>query len=255
MFKMKRLPNFKKQKIVELIKKGISINKISKQISIAKSTIYYYYKKIKGRKKQPLNLNPSYTKREGEIIGIFIGDGSECYEKKAGHYFVNVHFGLQNKRYLFYVKNLFESYFKKKFRIVQDKNRSIRITTYSKEICDYFKNYLDYDPRIKHSTVKLKTLNLPMEFKIGLIKGLVDTDGHVYFNEKEKKARVSFHTTSKVLALQVGYILDQLGIKYSCNVQKRYNWKPIYNVQLWKRSIENFLNEVKPYKTNKIRGL
>ena len=43
---MKRLLNFKKQKIIELIKKGVSINKISKQTGLGKSTIYYYYKKI-----------------------------------------------------------------------------------------------------------------------------------------------------------------------------------------------------------------
>lgn len=252
---MKRLSNFEKQKIIELIKNGISINNISELTGRGKSTIYYYYKKIKGRKYKLLNLKPGYTRREGEIVGIFVGDGSQHYEKTARHYHVNIHFGIRNKDYLLYVKKLYESFFKKRFRVVQYKEHNIRIITYSKEICNYFKNYLNYNPKIKHSTVELKTLDLPKEFKLGFIKGLVDTDGHIRLDKKKGIMRASFHTTSEVLALQIQSILDELRVQYGCHVQKRYHWKPIYNIQLWKRSVENFLNEIKPYKTNKLMGL
>jgi len=251
---MNRLKDEIKQELIRQIKKGISINKISKELILAKSTIYYYYKKSKGRKYKKLNLIPKYSKQEGEIVGIFAGDGSQYFEPKKYHYEVNVHFGYKNKKYALYVRQLYENYFGKKFELKNYKNKKLRLKTSSKEIFNYFHHYLNFIPQIKHSIVKLKTCGYPKQFKIGFLKGFVDTDGYIGFKKKENRVRICFYTTSKELAYQLKSILDEFGFKYSYYVQKRENWKPLHNIQLLQQSVEKFLNKVKPFKANRIKG-
>ena len=79
---MSRLKKEMKQELINQIKKNNSINKISKELFLAKSTIYYYYRKIKGRKYKKLGIVTKYSKKEGEIVGIFAGDGSQYFEPK-----------------------------------------------------------------------------------------------------------------------------------------------------------------------------
>ena len=108
-----------KNKIIKAISSGKSINWISQEYGLAKSTIYHYFKKIKGRRYPKLNLSPSYSEVEGEIIGIFTGDGGLYFWKKNYSYDVSIYFGLKNIGYAKYVQNIFEQYFKKKFKIVR----------------------------------------------------------------------------------------------------------------------------------------
>ena len=191
-----------------------------------------------------LNIKPAFTRKEGEIAGIFAGDGSLYFEPKSYHYTVNIHFGKRNKEYALYVKNLYETFFNKKFRLEKSNPTTIRITTYSKEIYNFFKNYLDYNPKIKHSTVKLKTNKFPLNFKIGFLKGLVDTDGCIWVSKEEKRCKITFCTTSEQLAYQVKDILSELNIKagLSIQVRKYRNEKPVYYTNIWKCSVDRFIN-------------
>jgi hypothetical protein len=248
-----RLKEKTKQKLIKRIKEDVSINNISKEMGLAKSTIYYYYKKIKGRKFKKLNLKPGYSRREGEIVGIFAGDGSQYYNKKHCAYQVNVHFGKKNKDYMEYVKRLYELYFKKKFNITKEE-RTIKIRTRSKEIYNYFHHYIDFKPQIKHCTVKLKTLDLSMEFKLGFLKGFVDTDGSVLLKKQRKKIRVAFYTTSEALANQIRDILSEIDIKCGVYIRKKEGLKDCYTVQLRQRHVIKFLNVVKPFKMCKLRA-
>lgn len=43
-----------------------------------------------------LCIQPRFSEKEGEIAGIFAGDGSQYFEPKAYYYEVNVHFGGHN---------------------------------------------------------------------------------------------------------------------------------------------------------------
>jgi hypothetical protein len=251
---MNRLNKEIKKELITQIKKGISINNISRELSIAKSTIYYHYKKIKGRRYKRLNIVPNYSKIEGEIVGIFAGDGSQYFEPNRYKYEVNVHFGYKNKKYALYVKKLYEGYFGKNFELKNEKNKKLRLKTSSKEIYNYFHHYLDFIPQTKHSTIKLKKFKLSKWFKTGFLKGFVDTDGSVYFKNNKNKIGVSFYTTSRYLAYQLESILNEFGFKYGHYVIKRENWKPLHNIQLLQQSVETFLNIVKPFKTNRIKG-
>ncbi|HLG23891.1 MAG TPA: LAGLIDADG family homing endonuclease [Candidatus Nanoarchaeia archaeon] len=197
-----------------------------------------------------LNITPKFSKKEGEIAGIFAGDGSQYYEPKAGHYENNVHFGGHNYNYAVYVKSLFEGFFKKKFMFREETLGRYRLRTHSKEIYYFFKNYLDYKPQIKHCTVRLKSMNFPREFKIGFLKGFLDTDGNIYRLKQTKKCRIAFYTTSEKLSKQLCKILDELEIKNGVYVNKRKgrNEKPVYNVYVFSEYTDRFINLVKPLK-------
>ncbi len=251
---MNRLKKEIKLDIIHQIKNGISINNISRKMCLSKSTIYYYYKKIKGRKYKKLNISPKYSRKEGEIVGIFAGDGSQYFEPKRYKYEVNIHFGYKNKKYALYVKKLYSGYFGKKFELYNEKNKNLRLRTSSKEIYNYFHYYLDFIPQTKHSTVKLKTFKLSKNFNLGFLKGFVDTDGCVYFKNNKKKVSVCFYTTSKQLSFQLMRILYSLELQYSYYITRRENWKPLHNIKLLQQSVETFLNMVKPFKANRIKG-
>lgn len=243
------LSNQLRDEICSRIRKDVSINKISKELNLGKSTIYYYYKKIKGKKFVEPKFKPKNSRLEGEINGIFAGDGSQYYDKKRGSYEVNVHFGAKNYWYAVYVKKLFEGFFNKKFRLNWDSETQIRIRTQSKKIFHYFQNYLSYEPSIKHCTVQLKK-HCSSAFKIGFLKGMFDTDGcycHDRFNER---LRVFYSTTSRELAAQIGVMLEDLGIVHS--VRPRYSKNPnekiVYIVGVWSAGTNRFINVVKPMK-------
>jgi hypothetical protein len=65
---------------------GLSLKKISIKYGCAKSTLYYHYKKLKGKRYQQPNVAPMFSEIDGEIVGIFAGDGSQYYSKKNSHY-------------------------------------------------------------------------------------------------------------------------------------------------------------------------
>lgn len=243
-----------KKRMSSLILAGTSINNISKELSLGKSTIYYYYKKLKGRKYSIPSYNIDFSEIEGEIVGIFTGDGSLYHHKESGHYELNVHFGKKNRGYALYVKNLYEGYFNKKFRLETSNPGSLRLKTYSKLLYHYFENHLEYVPQIKHCTVKLKKINFPWEFKLGFLRGLLDTDGTIY--ENTKRIRISYCSTSKILINQVSKILWEFEIQNSIYISNRIqrNDKTVYYASILKPSVDKFINLVQPFKARTCKG-
>ncbi len=239
-----------KEEMIKQIEEGTSINKISKSLNLGKSTIYYYYRQIKGKKYVEPTFDINFSEIEGEIVGIFAGDGSQYFEPKAGHYEVNVHFGGQNYWYALYVKDLFEKFFNKKFRLNKETLNRYRLRIHSKEIFKFFKNYLEYVPQIKHCTVRLKFVNFSNKFKIEFLRGLVDTDGCLYNVVRENRLRINYCTTSDQLSKQISEILNNFDIKNSItvNIREYRNEKPVYYVNVWKDSADKFINLVKPLK-------
>ena len=239
------MPLKTKEKMLELIKDGLSLNKISKQTGLAKTTIYYYSRKIKGKQYFEPEFDLKYSEIEGEIAGIFAGDGSQHHDSKQGQYRVNVHFGKTD--YVFYVKDLFDKYFNKEFRLNYESRGIMRLCTESKKIFFHFKNYLDYNPKIKHCTVELKTLDFPEKFLIGFLRGFLDTDGTIA-RCADRPMRIVYTTTSEKLSKQLKEILKQFDIACGGYVQKRSGLKDLYHVYILARSDERFLNLVRPYK-------
>ena len=246
---MPRIPNETKQEIIKQLHEGISLNKISRQFGLYKSTHYYYYKKVKGKKfKEPL-FTPASTETEGEIVGIFAGDGSQYFEPKKYGYEVNVHFGGHNHHYAYAVKELFEGFFHKKFILRPESQNRLRLRPQSKKIYHYFHHYLDFKPSLKHATVNLHSMDLPHPFKIGFIRGLIDTDGHIAHSIGRRK-RIFFYTTSSELAANISSILSELKLVHGVHkvIRPHTGFKPLYTINIWKNSVDRFINIVRPRK-------
>lgn len=237
-----------KTMMISCLKRGDSLNKISRATGINKSTIYYHYEKMFGRKYKLPHFSPVASEQEGEIVGIFAGDGSQYFEPKRHSYEVNVHFGEHKRAYAEYVKALFESFFNKRFRLYQEKSGKLRLRTQSKSIFHYFSHYISFIPQIKHATVSLKTLEIPLGFKQGFLRGLVDTDGYVK-RDTSGRLRICYYTTSKRLASQIQALLQEQDMQSSLRVvHDKRGYKPLFTIYVLSSSIDTFLKTVNPYK-------
>ena len=239
-------------KIIQRLNSHHSIRLISEEFNLGKSTVYYYYNKIRGKHYSKPHFNCSASEIEGEIVGIFAGDGSQYFEPKKYSYEVNVHFGKVNEDFAIYVKKLYENFFNKKFRLQNDSATQLRLRAQSKEIFHYFKKYIDYDPRLKHCTVKLNNV-FPHEFIIGFLRGLFDTDGCLCYSKREKRFRIFYTTTSAELAKQVCMHLRKLNV--DCNIYTRDNShkreKMIYIINILKASTHRFIKKIQPFKARR----
>jgi intein/homing endonuclease len=242
-----QLNKITKENLMNDIRNDVSINNLVKKYGLAKSSIYHYYKKIKGRKSKILSFQPAYSENEGEIVGIFAGDGSQYFEPRGYHYEVNVHFGAHRRPYALYVQHLFESFFGKSFRL-KDEGRVLRLRTLSKQVFNYFHEYMNYTPQIKHCTVHLKSLNVPEEFKIGFLRGLVDTDGSVLRDRKTRGRYIRYYTTSKILSEQIVRLLEELNLEIGVHLRITPGYKDYYIINVHKKSIDSFLKKIQPFK-------
>jgi len=204
------------------------------------------------KKYVPPTIPPDASEEVGEVVGIFAGDGSQYFEPKKYAYEVNVHFGITNFWYAWYVRQLYESFFQKKFRLQREGKTQLRLRTSSKEIYAFFSKHLVYDSQIKHSTVKLRKTELPTSFKLGFLLGLFDTDGHVSLDKD--RIRIGHTTTSQKLASDVSHILSELGIVHSVYIRdnRHRGHKTVYVNSILSAGIDTFLNRVKPFKAHKL---
>ena len=149
-----------------------------------------------------------------------------------------------------YVKPLYDNYFGKTFSVKKQHEQTFRIYTKSKDIYYFFFHYLDFNPKIKHATVKLKTLSISDQFPLGFLKGFLDADGTIARSKKGLK--IAYYTTSQELAIQLQQIMTRFGIRSGITSnQKNSKCKICYSVYVLKENLGKFINLVEPFKWNK----
>lgn len=108
---MNRLTLCEKEKILELTKKGYSLNKISNITKIRKTTIYYHVRKTFGIKYKKVRIKHDKEKI-GESLGVFSADG-HTYKTK-GQFRTRIYFSKDEKQYCEDIVNELEILFSKK---------------------------------------------------------------------------------------------------------------------------------------------
>lgn len=251
-----------KKEMISKLKDGVSINNISKELSLAKSTIYHHYRKINGKKFVEPSFESKLSKDEGELLGIIIGDGSLIYNKKCGNYRIVVYFGNGNFSYGKYIQKLFERFIGKKVKICPHNDYEMKLLINSKKVYEHFKSFVIYEKGLKHSTVGIKKIEeLPFNLKVGILKGLIDTDGCVSREKATGRYKVQFFTTSYKLCNHFKTLVEELG--FECGIYtiprkikknpsgNEYLSKEYHSVYLLKKDVLPFIELVKPYKAKK----
>lgn len=238
---MKRLTTKEIQQINELIKRDNSLNKISKIMNKSKTTIYYHFRRIKGTTMKPLKLNYENDELWGEFLGLVAGDG--CLNKtKQYNYRVYLFFNKTEKEYVKELEKLLYKLFGKGPSIF-DRGDIFILWYSSKKLYNLIKDYLLWDDvgRKSHS-VHLKNKGYSKQFKMGFLRGLIDSDG--YLSHK----KITFATSSSSLAKDTKRFLEDLEINYYYAIykDKRENRMDMHHINIRMKERERFLNLINP---------
>lgn len=239
-----RLSAEDKNEIEALVKNNHSLNNIAIILGKSKTTIYYHYVKIKGKTVEKLKIISGNEELIGEFIGLFAGDG--CLDKTPDYkYRIYLFFNIKEKKVVEKIlKNNLLKIFSKKPMIFYSKNKII-ICFYSKAMNNLIKHYLTWDYNFRKShTVQLSTLDHPVKFMIGFLRGSIDSDGHI------SKNKIVFSSVSTYLIKDIAYFLENIDIKYSIYTyrEKRENRKDMHHVYIKKSDFQKFKKIVKPRK-------
>jgi len=244
---MKRLTKKEKEFIIKSIIGNKSLAHISNITKRGKPTIYYYYKKIKGKKYKSPCLEKLDDEFIGEFLGIFAGDGNFFFYKKQYRYLIRLFFNVTEIDYVNELAELFYKNFRKKPNVRRENGKNhFTIEYISKDIYCFIKKYLDWvtTEEIKKShSIHLKEKEVSKEFKIGFVRGLFDSDGHI------SRKRINFASTSIKLTENAINFLRDLGIEdfiFRSYQDKRGKRKRIYHIDIRTPGKGKFIETIKP---------
>ena len=214
-----------------------------------KSTIYKYYREVKGKTMRRINM-PKEESFIGEFIGLFAGDGNFYYDKKTGHYRIRFFFNIKEKKFVDELSRIFSENLSKKPSINRTKNVLV-MRYYSKELSEFIRAYLGWGvsrnkngANLKSRTVFLKNRLHNRDFKIGFLRGFLDSDG--YLSEK----KILFGSASEKIIKQVENFLIDLGIRaYKLSKYEREGRVGIWHLYIHKKERQRLLNLIKPRNT------
>ncbi len=253
---MNRLGKKEKKKIISLIKERKSLNYISKLTNRNKSTLYHYYKKILGKKLRDLNIDEKDDDFIGELIGLFVGDGYCFYDISRNQYSIRFYFNKSENKYVDDLVTLFYERLGKKPAINQVKNVLV-LRFYSKKLFNFILKYVGWGISInraghnkKSRTVFLKNSPYSRKFKIGFLRGFMDSDGHI------SSKKMNFASASKKIMNQTNSFLIALGFKdfnYYFYKEKRPNMVGMYHLDLNKSERNKVFHMIQPRNLVKLK--
>lgn len=231
------------EKITEMAKQNKSLNEISKNLNLKKTTVYYWVVKAIGKKINPVKIDRSNEFAIGQFIGAFSGDGNFYFDKKSYHYRISFVTASYEKMYAIELQKLIRQIFGKDPAMYELENK-ILLVVYGKSILELIKEYLRWRGE-KGSTVRLRhDLSFySSDFLRGFVRGLFDTDGNV----SKKKAQIMLGSISQRIISQVSDILKMFDLEHSF-----YKYRPRPNRREF--NCIYLYNKENLYKFNKIIG-
>jgi hypothetical protein len=228
--------------INRLVKEGKSLKCISRILTKPKTTVYYHFRKIKGRTVYPIIPRAVNDELIGEFIGLFAGDGC-VYKSKGYNYRTYLYFNITERPFVEdLITNVLIKIFGKRPMIFIRENRLI-LCYGSRNIHEFINKYLVWDRKSRKTySVRLKDVGHSRRFKVGFIRGSLDSDGH--FSRKQ----ISFASVSPGLIRNIKKFLEDLNINNSLTryKEKRSNRKDLYQIRIPKIDHENFVKTIRP---------
>jgi len=239
-----RLSSQEIEDIRVLAKKGLSLKRISAQLCVPKTTVYYHVKEY-CQKMTHINLSALSEKEQGYLVGMFVGDGTLIVKRKQGRYLTKFALDAErDKDIADHLSSVFKKAGKRTTRYVE--RSSLTFKVYSKEFIEFLLRHV-MCVKQEDSRRKLKILTNPEKwttaFKFGFVSGLIDSDGHVYYNRrKTKHFGVLIKTADDAFRDQLTEILTTLGIEATTytakQYKKSYSKKPRYVVYIPTNELE-----------------
>ncbi|MEK6951451.1 MAG: LAGLIDADG family homing endonuclease [Nanoarchaeota archaeon] len=244
---MKRLSFDTKENISSLIKNGKSLGEICTLLNLNKTTVYYYIKKIRGRKINPVVLNLSDSEVIGEFMGVFAGDGYYFYDKKRYKGKIRITFNRKEEKLVNYYAYAISKIISKKPRLYYLSNIIILEIT-CKELSNLLKEYLMWEEGNKTYTIglSLNKKSLSKKFIKGFVRGLIDSDGYV----RKDRLEIYFGTTSTNLLNDIKKGFDTFKIDYKVYKQQRDNREDFYKLRISGEEVLKCCNIFKPLKAD-----
>ncbi|HLF54058.1 MAG TPA: LAGLIDADG family homing endonuclease [Candidatus Nanoarchaeia archaeon] len=234
----------KKLEIIKQIKDGKSLGEIIRLTKARKTTIYYYMKKIRGKRHLPVKINSKDRELVGEIIGVFAGDGYYANDKKRWDRRIKIFFNAKEIPVIDYYRKAFKKISGKKPNVFRSNSVTI-IQIHSGDFCNFILSYVAFGKR-KVQTIELrdKSLLSNILFTKGFLRGLIDSDGYIRKGRKE----IYYGSISKNLFDDFIQGLELFNFNYKTYLQKRKNCSDFYKVRLSGDEVDKFVNIIKPAK-------
>jgi helicase len=199
----------------------------------------YHPASDKTPKTLPLNLEIS------RLIGIWIAEGSTS---KAGSILFDI--ASYEENLTNFITTTIKKYFPKSKVVIKDLERHRRrIRFCNKKFASWLRNNIGNDAHSKKIPMSL-LLNKKREVRLGIFYGLLEGDGYVRVDNKNRTHYVSIITTSPTLAYQIQMLLLSLGYVSSISMgeksEKSFGGKrKFFSVKIGGKSFYNLLNELR----------
>lgn len=217
---MKKLSKEQILKIKKLARKGHSLNHISREMKLSKSTIYYHAKAFV-KKNSKVNLTKLTEWERGYLVGFFVGDGNFDIRKDSYSYRIVFNLNYQSdskiaKRLLSIIRKSGGKPYTTRYKNL------LRVICISKKLYEYIKGFVIYRKVRRWKRVISKKMGIKetkkwsKNFKLGFISGMIDSDGYV--GPDRNSIRVLISTSSKLLARQLHELCKDINL--SSTIQK-----------------------------------
>lgn len=233
-----------KKNILDAFKQNKSLNKVSKQYKINKTTAFYWYKKLGKVKIIKVKINKKDEQLIGEFVGIFAGDGNYHRDNSYNHN-ITIHITGNDQKYINHVILVMTKLFSKKPHVYRTKSNMVLVRITSKDVYLFLKTFLEWRGKKSHSVyLKNNIEDYSQEFLKSFLRGLFDTDGLI----RRSIPRFVFGTVSRKLSNNVEKILATLNIRYTKNIiiDKRGGRKPLVLIEIFRRDANSFLENIQP---------
>lgn len=172
-----------------------------------------------------------------ELIGIMLGDGN------MWHTHIKIAFDKRDKRYMDYVEKLFNKVFGIHLRrLIIEKTNQAYLYCYNKLASQKLLDYgLKKGNKIKNNLGIPEWIKANMDYSKKCVKGLIDTDGCIYFSKRDKQIYIKF-TNFDLQLLQDFKELTEF-LNYNFVRANKNNWC-LYR----KLEVVRFIKDIKPLK-------
>ncbi len=211
---------------------GESLNYLSKEYNIPKSTLHYNLSKLNIIRKMNIitQLKSGNELLIGTFIGIWAGDGSKFRDR--GRYVTKIHLHKANTTLILFIKEIIYDLFDKRATLCFDGGNRASLRFYNKFIHEFIEKYLFFKDN-KCLSVKLKEeLNeYSKDFLDGFILGLTLSDGSIR-NNIFVYSTISNNLKDNVISLLNS---EEFSPKLYIHKREKYGWYDLNQIRLRKK--------------------